>query len=124
MDDRRAAEEVLEISMNRRHEPSRRIDQPEPGFFKLRKVKGGPFVAARIDYEAPLWSAEIDGQPCGLPDPDPAHADGVFRIWTTAVRIDSKEYDRMREHKATAPLTDPVHNAHEPINLNKLPTIY
>ena len=32
--------------MNRRAEPSRRIDEPEPGLFKTRMVRGGPFVAA------------------------------------------------------------------------------
>jgi hypothetical protein len=110
--------------MNRRHEPSRRIDQPDPGFFKLRLVKRGPFVAARITYDPPLWSAEINDEPCGLHDPDPARADGVFRIWTVGVRIEKAEYDRMREHKMTARQTDPVHRAREPINLNKLPTVY
>ena len=58
-------------------EKPRAVDQPEAGFFELRQVRGGPLVAAVIKHEGGLWSAEIDGVPCGEPHHDPACADGV-----------------------------------------------
>ena len=102
--------------MNRRAEPSRRIDEPEPGLFKTRMVRGGPFVAARIIYDAPLWSAEIDGRPCGAADPDPAHADGVFSIWTYGARVTEAEFNVLLGR-------DP-HPATKPIDMNAIPTMF
>jgi hypothetical protein len=59
-----------------------RVDQPEPGLWKLRRYSGGwPYVPARIIFEGGLWSAVIDGKEAGLPNADPAMADGVMDIW-------------------------------------------
>jgi hypothetical protein len=61
-----------------------RVDQPEPGLWKLRLHSGcWPYVPARIIFEAGLWSAEIDGKSAGLPNSDPTMADGVMDIWLT-----------------------------------------
>ena len=58
------------------------VDTPEPGFFKLRLHAGGwHAVPCAIYHSDGLWSAEIDGELAGLPNPDPIHADGVLRIW-------------------------------------------
>lgn len=103
--------------MNRRKEPPRRVDQPEPGYFRTRQVRKGPFVAARICYDAPLWSAEIDGKPCGLPATDPAKADGVFAIWTFGERITPVEYEKLlNTHRPVA--------ADAPVNVNAIPPVF
>lgn len=66
-------------------QPSRIIDQPREGLFKLRLVKGGPFVAARI------WIAK-DGALL-------AHANGMptalDRVWLFGKEIEAPEYKRL-----------------------------
>jgi hypothetical protein len=58
------------------------VDQPEPGAWKMRIHRDGwPYVPVRILHEDGLWSAHIDGKEAGLPNADPALADGVFTIW-------------------------------------------
>ena len=36
-----------------------RIDEPRPGHFKLRLVRGGPFVPVRIYYGLPVIGGEV-----------------------------------------------------------------
>lgn len=80
----------------------RNLAAPEPGWFAIRKVKGGLFVAAQILHEPtrdpetgePLdrclyWHGVIDGEPD--PDPRPIPTDRVLRIWTYGRRIDEAE---------------------------------
>lgn len=77
-----------------------RIDQPKPGFFRCRKVRGGPFVVAELRYGPPrdpdtgepldrphLWETLVDGWHIRIPSPDPLQA-GVFTIWGIAEPID------------------------------------
>lgn len=71
---------------------ARRIDQPRAGFFLVRLVKGGPRVPARIVEDFGLFSAEIDGKPCGAADSDPLKADGVMRVWHYGTEIERTEY--------------------------------
>ncbi len=86
----------------------RRIDQPEPGFFKLRLVRKGPWVAGRISHAMGFWSASIDGVPCGQRHPDPFAADGVSRIWESAARIEQAEYDALLGTPSATPKTLPI----------------
>jgi hypothetical protein len=96
-------------------QPPRRIDQPEPGTFKLKMIRNGPWIAGRISHAMGFWSASIGGEPCGPRHPDPFQADGVSRIWESAVRIEQAEYDALlRSPPATPDL---------PINLGALPPI-
>ena len=112
--------------MNPRHQQEpRRVDQPEAGYFRVRLVRGGPWVAAKIEQDAEgRWAASIDGQ---LQDPtnlDPALAKGVFQIWHYGTRIPEPEYEWMlavashaRIHKPDAPEANPtrrINIAHEP----------
>ena len=74
-----------------------RLDDPQPGFFRMRLVRGGPFVAAEIRHGYPtdpatgeelterpvMWEALINGYRIATPSPDPVAA-GVFRIWGIA----------------------------------------
>jgi hypothetical protein len=96
----------------RRSEPSRRIDAPEPGFFRLRLVPGGWPVPARILHDGEKWQAIIDGIAAD-PHPDPSIA-GVDRIWTSGTRIEQPEYDWRLATKAAALAEQPDHPAANP----------
>lgn len=91
---------------------TRAVDEPRPGFFRIRLVKGGPWVAARIEHRpsrdpltgelldrSPLWRVTIAGEE--LPaSPDPLRA-GVFRVWHSGQPISESEYRYLtarREH--------------------------
>lgn len=93
----------------------RRIDQPEPGFFKIRLVRKGPWVAARISHAMAFWSATIGGEPAGAPDPDPFCAQGVSRIWESGTVITAAEYDAL--------LANPPETPKLAINLGAMPPI-
>ena len=83
---------------------SRPLADPRPGYFKLRVVKGGPFVGAEIRHgpgrdpetgeeldRSWLWEALIGGKHIRPPAADPVNA-GVFRIWESGVEIAEAEY--------------------------------
>jgi hypothetical protein len=113
--------------MTRRDEPTRRVDLPEPGWFKLRLVKGGPYVPAMITREWGQWGAIIDGQPGNIFAPDPVLATDVFRIWHSGIRIEHAEYLHMlevsrwaKEHAPDDPAADPT----KPISLNRRPSVF
>lgn len=90
--------------MNARHAfPARDVTRPEPGFFLIRLVKGGPKVAARITHKpardpltgetldrSPWWAAEINGEPAGEPSIQPT--DEVLRIWHYGEPVTEDEY--------------------------------
>jgi hypothetical protein len=93
--------------VNRRREPARRIDAPEPGFYRLSLISGGWGVPARILHDGERWQVVIDGI-ATAPDPDPTKA-GVDRIWTSAKRIEQHEYDYLLALKAAAEIAQPDH---------------
>ena len=75
-----------------RQEPSRLVWPPSPGTFKLRLVRGGPWVPAEIVHLDGMWQAVIAGEP-RRPHADPVLADGVERVWSWAVAIPRFEHD-------------------------------
>ena len=91
--------------VNPKHaQPARQIGTPEPGWFRMRLVKGGPMVGAQIRREPTrdpetgelldrswFWSAFINGEMVGDPGPQPS--DAVYRIWTSGERIHPAEHD-------------------------------
>ncbi len=110
---------------------TRIINKPIPGFFKMRLVKGGPWVPALIYRPCPLelhpetfqwidrWphlKAEIDGMPVS-----------VDRIWTSGRIIPVAEYlyltaDRawVRQYAPDLPEARPK----EAIDIGTLPPIF
>ncbi len=62
-------------------QPSRAIDAPEPGFFRMKLVRGGPWVPARIFTRLGHLAAEINGQPCD-----------VDRVWNGGHFISEDDY--------------------------------
>lgn len=82
-----------------RDEPSRRIDTPEPGYFRMRLVRKGPWVGARI-YRSALFGdlrATING-----------HDVDVFDVWTSGERISEDDYNWLIAH----PPADPYQQQH------------
>ena len=77
----------------RARQPSRRIDAPEPGWFRLRLARGAPPVGARIYTRLGQLVAEING----------AEAD-VDAVWTSGEAVSEAEYRRLIE----APPADPT----------------
>lgn len=121
-----------------REEP-RRIDEPEPGYFKIRLVRKGPWVPARIRHEpipcpdtgqpldrSYLWHAEIAGIHHAPPDRDPARA-GVFRIWLFGKRITEDEYRKLRDKKDQAERHDPQApelTPEQPVDLGRMKPLF
>jgi hypothetical protein len=101
------------MSGDRRTESSRRIDAPEAGYFLVRLVRNGPWVAARIVRDEHGWHAVIDGKR-GESNHDPALADGVSRIWEWGRRVTQTEHDYHREMGAWARGYAPQHPAADP----------
>jgi len=115
---------------------SRRIDQPQPGYFTLRLVKGGPFVPARIhrtchctvnggdDNAAHDWRESCDRYPflAGEIDGKPANVD---RIWTSGQPISRDIYDYLIDLGEWARTYDPEApeaRPEKPVNLRNVRT--
>jgi hypothetical protein len=99
--------------MRKNDETPRRVDVPEAGFFSMRLVRLGPYVAARIVHGPAGWQAIIDGQTFD-PHPDPAYAKGVFQIWHGGRRIRESEYRHMLHVREWAKRESPRHPAANP----------
>ena len=77
----------------------RRVDDPKPGYFKMRLAKGCPEVGAELKYgthpdaedRSPLWETWINGRLVRDPSPDPTAA-GVWRVWLHGEEIEEHEY--------------------------------
>jgi hypothetical protein len=107
------------------------IGEPQPGFFKLRLVRGGPWVSAAIFYPCPIeghpeifqWldrprrlAAEIDG-----------HEADPMRVWLHGRMIPRSEYLFLRDDaqwaKRYAP-NDPKARPKEAIDLNAMQPLF
>lgn len=112
---------------DRRSWLSRRVDLPEQGFFRIRLVRGGPWVGAEIRCESGIWTGLIDGQPGETSDADPAAAQHVFRIWHSGEIIPEHEHAFLLSRAAWARLhapDDPAANPNQPIRLDSLPPAF
>ena len=99
---------------------AREIGTPQPGFFRLRLVRGGPWVSARIYLPCPVdpefgypmdrsrhLTAEIDGAVDARPD-------AVTKIWITGRPITAADFafmnadaDWCRRHAPLEPKAAP-----------------
>lgn len=76
---------------------TRRIDQPEPGYFQMRLCRGGPPVAARISNGLVGLAAEVNGAPAD-----------VHHVWTSGTPIAFEEWERLANN--------PVANPYKPVD--------
>ena len=119
---------------------NRAIDSPEPGYFRMRLVRHGPFVACRIwrccsctvnggdENEQHDWRATCDRFP-----PLTATVNGedqpgmVRRVWTYGRAVDAATYrlmvDRANWDKQYAPAA-PAANPDKPLDINTIPPLF
>ena len=95
----------------------RRIDAPRPGWFLVRLVRGGVWVPARIEEAAGLFSAAVDGKPCGAAHADPLRADGVMRIWLYGREVTQAEHDLLLAKPGR-------HDPRKPVDLRKMASLF
>lgn len=102
------------------------IDQPRPGFYRRRLVKGGPFVAVRIFVPCPLdpWTGEPLDRPRVLSATVAGEPADPWRTWTycAAEPISAQEFrylERLREIPGT-----PESRPRTPIDLGTMPPVY
>lgn len=82
----------------------RAIATPEPGHFKMKLTRGGPFVSALIHRPCPIeFNPEtfqsIDRYPHLVAEIDSKPAD-VLRVWTSGKPISQAEYLYLRDDRA------------------------
>ena len=114
---------------------TRQIARPEPCLRKVRRVRGGAWLAARIhrtchctpnggDESAPHpWRMTCDRYPHLEAEIDGETAD-VMRVWTAREEITEGEYRYLmddREHARLYRPDSPEANPHKPIDWNTLP---
>jgi hypothetical protein len=79
---------------------------PIPGCFRIRLVRGGWAVPARIEHDGALWRVTIDGTASEAADP--VHA-GAERVWHYGKAIEDWEYADLLRLKEWAAAHDPSH---------------
>ena len=103
----------------------RAVSAPEPGFFMIRMVKGGPRLPARIHHENGCWWASVGTREFAR-HADPLRAPWVERIWHGGEDIDAAEHEH-RVRALRAAQADPAHPANrprQPIDLTKLKSLF
>jgi hypothetical protein len=116
------------------------VGVPREGFYKVRLVNSGMWVAVRIWYGQPIidaetqdrsprWCAEVDGRTDRF-DKEAQHRVPLdaLEVWPFAAGhpITRNEYGFLRKRAAWAREHAPEHpaaNPHQPINLRRLPPV-
>lgn len=100
---------------------------PEPGCYLIRLIRKGPQLPAVIVKDAEgCWSAVIDGEAQGIPDPDPARAAGVYTVWHSGQRSDKVMHGYLHALKQWALVHQPEHpllHPRKPIDVGALPPV-
>lgn len=114
---------------------TRTYDKPQEGYFRLRLVKGGPFVPASIYRPAP-WETHEEwwGVLMRWTDRWPALQAEIFgedydidKVWESGVVIPKSEYDYLRDVHRWAVNNEqdhPLRYPRKPINLKDMESIF
>lgn len=86
-----------------RSQPSRRIDEPQPGFFRMRIIKGGPYVGAIIKYRLGMLVAEVNGA-----------ASDLDHVWTSGERISPADWEFLDRNRPLDPHIPINHRTNKP----------
>jgi hypothetical protein len=89
----------------------RPINDPAPGLFKMKLVKGGPWVGAAITKRGGKWQAIVDGVVTGESmNCDPSLNPAIMKIWHWGRDVTPDEYQNLVRPDRSV-------QAREPINL-------
>jgi hypothetical protein len=69
----------------------REVNNPRPGLFKIRLVRGGPWVGAAIVHDG-FWLAVVNGTQVSAPCVDPTTCHEIMKIWSFGRDITKDEY--------------------------------
>lgn len=100
----------------------RTSDTPQPGFYLIRLVRGGPWVAAQIAHAEDGWTVSIDGVTEG-PSLDPWALSNMERVhWGGRETTEAEVRYRLalKHHAATYEPDAPAANPKRPVDLDKL----
>ncbi len=78
--------------MTRNRQPARAIAEPAVGWFRMRLVRGGPWVGARIYRSLGHLVGEINGDPCD-----------ASRVWESGEMIPWDRWKLLDENRPDAP---------------------
>jgi len=97
----------------------RSIGKPEPGFYKRRLTKGGPWVAVRFFIENAVLRVEVDGRTHRAGQPiDP------YEEWPLCWPSNDREFAffaMLREWAVKHQPNHPAARPEQPIDLNAIP---
>jgi hypothetical protein len=96
----------------------RRSDTPEPGFYLLRLVKGGPWVGAEIRCQDGQWRVMVDGDWQG-PVADPWSLPNLERVhWGGRTTTESEVRYRLarKRHAIIDAPNSPAANPRRPVD--------
>lgn len=107
-----------------------RIDRPEVGYFRIKQVRGGPWIAARIYRSVardPDTGELLDRSPVMLAELNGKFVD-AYDLWPRVAgnNISEAEYKFLRADSKWAQENapdDPAANLDQAINLSTLPAI-
>jgi len=118
---------------NRAH---RQMDVPQPGFFRLRLVRGGPWIPALIYAPCPFdedgwpvdpYRAPVGAQRWSLRALIGGRDDDPLRVWQYGQRCTAREYHKMVAAKTRAETYaphEPEANPWHPIDLAHQPSLF
>ena len=78
--------------MTLRAQSPRRIDEPHPCFLRMRLVKGGPYVGARIFLRLGMLAAEVNGVTAE-----------IYKAWFSGEFISSAEWEKLDRERPANP---------------------
>lgn len=102
----------------------RAADTPTPGFYRVRMVKGGPWVPARIMHEDGMWLVLIDGEPtASVAMADPWKVPRMEWV-AFANRLDEGQYRALLEARRALPDDHPLKDPRRPVSLRAADSLY
>lgn len=96
-----------------RDQASRRVDLPEPGLYRSRLVRGGPWVPVKITQEESGWTVAVG---VGRTETalDPWAIPWMRDRYHFALRVDQAEFDYLMAQARWAQRHNPDHPAASP----------
>lgn len=103
---------------NRRDEPPRSTERPEPGFYSARLVRRGPQAACRIVHEPEGWLLMINREPTSAAFlADPWKVPRMESVAMYGKVITGPEYTALLDQIERSPAGSPLRKPFEAVDL-------